>query len=258
MTTPAVSDCPSCQGTGWVVRRREEAEGVIPCPSCRDAQLARRRLEKSGLPRRYEDRGFHEFSAIHPLQQRALERALEFVEGFDSARRGLLFVGPCGVGKTHLAAAILKALVQERALPCRFVDETELLRRLQYSYDRGSPETEREVLQPLMQAPLVVWDDLGTGRPTDWVRETIHTVINHRYTQDRLTVFTTNLPLEKPARAAVRADGISPGSVPARDWLGERLGERLFSRIMEMCAVVEIRGPDHRTEILKAGKDFGV
>ncbi len=246
--------CPACRGTGWVVTA--ERQSVEPCSQCRERLRVQRLLEKSGLPPRYLRQGFAEFSPIHRLQEKALQTAVEFVHHFDGSERGLLFSGPCGVGKTHLAAAILRTLVEERQLPCRFVDETELLRRLQYSYDRDAPETEREVLRPLMFSPLVVWDDLGTGRPTEWVRETIHTVINHRYTHRKLTVFTTNLPLRPPAGVS-RGDGIAGSRIPrVPDWLGERLGQRLFSRLMEMCAVVELKGPDHRTEILKAGKDF--
>lgn len=255
MTVTGLKTCTECQGAGWVVRREGTTEAVVRCPRCRDHLRSASLLKKSGLPPRYQGQGFVEFSAIHRLQQRALERAVKFVENFDRAERGLLFVGPCGVGKTHLAAAILKTLVEERSLPCRFVDETELLRRLQYSYDRESPETEREVLKPLMNSPLVVWDDLGTGRTTEWVRETIHTVINFRYTHKKLSVFTTNLALQEPKRRTVRADGIDLTPAGAPIWLGERLGGRLFSRLMEMCEVVEMKGPDHRIEILKAGRD---
>ncbi len=173
---------------------------------------------------------------------------MDFVEEFPEVERGLLLVGRCGVGKTHLAVAILKALVLEKGIQGRFVDEAELLRRLQYSYGPDSPDTEREVMIPLMESQLLVWDDLGTGRPTDWVRETTRMVLNYRYTNRKHTILTTNWPL--------RASSLTP--VPKRSGeqtLEERIGTRMFSRLMEMCEVREVDGPDARTEIQKPSLD---
>jgi DNA replication protein DnaC len=156
------------------------------------------------------------------------------------------------VGKTHLSVAILKTLIQEKMVAGTFIDEAELLRRLQYSYGPGSPETEREVMIPLSEIDLLVWDDLGTGRPTEWVRETIRTVINHRYTHKKLTILSTNWPLQVKTGNSLRSERVSTA---IKDTLEERIGRRLFSRIMEMCEVVQIEGPDYRTEIDKASRD---
>ena len=174
------------------------------------------------------------------------------MDSFPDVPQGLLFVGTCGVGKTHLSVAILKSLIQEKNVAARFVDEAELLRRLQYSYGPGSPETEREVLLPLSEIDLLVWDDLGTGRPTEWVRETIRTVINHRYTHKKHTILSTNLLLhemKKTTKLRTATDKIQRN-------LAESIGLPLYSRIMEMCEIVQIEGPDFRTDIAKAGRDF--
>jgi DNA replication protein DnaC len=179
----------------------------------------------------------------------AMKKAIDFVEGFPDVQRGLLFLGPCGVGKTHLSVALLKALVQDKAITGQFVDEAEFLRRLQYSYGPDSPDTERDVLLPLMDVDLLVWDDLGTGRPTDWVRETIRMVLNHRYTYRKQTIMSSNWPLGS------NGGTLGSGRV-LEQTLPERIGRRLFSRIMEMCEIVEIEGPDARAVIHKAGMDF--
>jgi DNA replication protein DnaC len=202
------------------------------------------------IPPRYFDRGFELYSVHHPSQQEALTRSIDFVDGFPDVERGLVLVGDCGVGKTHLAVAILKSLVVERGVNGRFVDEAELLRRLQYSYGPDSPDTEREVMMPLMEADLLIWDDLGTGRPTDWVRETTRMVINYRYTNRKHTILTTNWHLSTGSKKGER---LSRGGEQS---LEERIGTRLYSRIMEMCEVVQISGPDARSEIHKAGMDF--
>ena len=227
-------------------------EAVVPCPDCRSEKRLRQLLKKAAIPPRYFDKGFAEYSFHHPLQREAATRSIDYVDSFPDVPRGLLFAGTCGVGKTHLSVAILKTLIQEKQVAGTFVDEAELLRRLQYSYGPGSPETEREVMIPLSEIDLLVWDDLGTGRPTEWVQETIRTVINHRYTYKKLTILSTNWPLQPKKGNSPRTDKLSTA---IKDTLEERIGRRLFSRIMEMCEVVKIDGPDFRTEILKAGKD---
>lgn len=250
MNADASESCAICRGSGWLVKSEESIEKVLPCPDCRSKLRLQKLLENAQIPPRYFDRGFDVFSIHHRHQQRALTRSIEYVEAFPNVPRGLLFVGPCGVGKTHLSVAILKALIQEKTISAKFVDEAELLRRLQYSYGPNSPETEREVLLPLFEVDLLVWDDLGTGRPTEWVAQTIRTVINHRYTYNKQTILSTNWPLKLETERGFRAERLTDQTLP------ERIGRRLFSRIQEMCEIIEMDGPDARDEILKAGLDF--
>jgi DNA replication protein DnaC len=217
---------------------------------------AQRLLERAEIPPRYLGRGFDAFAPQHPLQEKALRTSVEYVETYPATEQGLIFVGPCGVGKTHLSVAILQTLIEERQIRARFVDETEFLRRLQYSYNPNTPETEKELLSPLMQADLLVWDDLGTGRPTEWAKETIRTVINYRYTNRRHTVFTTNRLIAGRSGKGNRDWAGGEHKEGEESPLAERVGQHLFSRIMEMCETVEVRGPDARTEIHKAAYDF--
>ncbi|MEJ2083785.1 MAG: ATP-binding protein [Acidobacteriota bacterium] len=210
-------------------------------------EAASRRLSQAQVPLRYADRDFEGFYCDpekHPRQAGALARCIEFVEEFPAVERGLLLVGRCGVGKTHLSVSVLKALVLEKGIQGRFVDEAELLRRLQYSYGPDSPDTEREVMIPLMESDLLIWDDLGTGRPTEWVRETTRMVLNYRYTNRKHTILTTNWPLRVEPRNASLGRS-------AEQTLEERIGTRMFSRLMEMCEVLEVDGPDARPEIQK-------
>jgi DNA replication protein DnaC len=232
------------------VQSGEGVESVARCPDCQSELNRRRRLRQAEIPPRYFDRGFDVYSIHHATQEVALKKSIDWVESFPEVQRGLLFVGPCGVGKTHLSVAVLKTLVQEQRISGRFVDEAELLRRLQFSYGPDSPDTEREVLLPLMEVDLLVWDDLGTGRPTDWVKETIRMVINNRYTYRKPTVMSSNWPLKSASRTKWSGVASTEQSLP------ERIGARLFSRIMEMCDIVEIEGPDARAVIHKAGMDF--
>ena len=244
-----MDSCTNCGGIGWIVKSVNSVESVSPCPECHSKDWVKKLLASAAIPPRYFDRGFQEYSWHGERQKQAQLRAIDYVNKFPDVPRGILFSGSPGVGKTHLSVAILRTLIQEKAISGRFIDETEFLRRLQYSYGPDSPETEREVLLPLLDVDLLVWDDLGTGRPTEWVAETIRMVINHRYTYNKQTVLSTNCPLETSGEK-------EPGLERARGYtLVERIGRRLFSRIMEMCEIVEIDGPDFRTEIHKASKD---
>jgi len=242
--------CQKCRGSGWIVEAGAEREQVTRCPECSSKLRMQRLLANAKIPPRYLSRGFDVYSIHHPQQGRALRRSIEYVEAFPAVPRGLLFLGPCGVGKTHLAVAILKAVVQAKEVSARFVDEAELLRRLMYSYGPDSPETERELLLPLLSADLLVWDDLGTGRPTEWVAETIRTVLNHRYTYNKQTLLTSNWRVKARGRNRLGKESLKEQN------LSERIGLRLYSRVMEMCELLEVDGPDARTEIHKAGLDF--
>lgn len=240
--------CKKCHGSGWLVKNHKGIDVAHPCPSCRTERRKSHLVQSAQIPPRYMKKGF---DAYYPFENRsqehALKKSLEYVERYPDVVRGLLFAGPCGVGKTHLSVAILKTLVQEQFISARFIDEAEFLRRLQYSYGPDSPDTERDVLLPLMEVDLLIWDDLGTGRATEWARETIRMVLNHRYTYNKQTILSTNRSVEEQSNQT---------SSRREESLSERIGHRLYSRLMEMCEVIEIHGPDARTRIHKASMDF--
>jgi DNA replication protein DnaC len=240
--------CRTCRGSGWLVAPGESGEEVERCPDCQGESRRARLLQLAQIPPRYFNKGFDLYATQTDTQLAGLRRAVDYVESFPDVDRGLLFVGPCGVGKTHLSVAIMKQLVQERMITARFVDEVELLWQLKYSYGQDSPATEEEVLSPLTSVELLVWDDLGTGRPTAWVMDIIRMIINYRYTHKKQTIITSNWPL--------RRSSVHTAVTETEQTLEERIGRRLYSRIMEMCEVVAIKGPDARAVIHKAGMDF--
>lgn len=229
--------CEKCSGTGWEIEFKDGREFAVKCPDCSNANSTKRSLEYAQIPPRYQAKGFEVFHEYHPSQVTALKKAIEYVEAFPSGGKSLLLTGPCGVGKTHLAVAILKAVLTEKKVSGRFVDETEFLRRLHFSYGPDALGTESQVMLPLMNVDLLVWDDLGTGRPTDWAQETIRMVLNYRYTYQKHTVLTSNLALKRDPSS----DSRNP-----EESLEERIGTRLLSRLLEMCEIVEIKGPDVR------------
>jgi DNA replication protein DnaC len=169
-----------------------------------------------------------------------------------SGTPGLLLTGSIGVGKTHLAVGILRALITERAAEGLFYDYRDLLKKVQNSYNRGVEATELDVLQPVFDAEVLVLDELGASRPTEWVWDTVAHILNTRYNNELTTIITTNHP---NLAAGMLAAGVKPAGArdgrdaqeAARDkTLGDQIGDRMLSRLQEMCRVVEIYGADFR------------
>ncbi len=170
---------------------------------------------------------------------------------------GLLLMGPCGVGKTHLAVASLKEIVL-RGHTGLFYDYRELLKEIQDSYNSERQATEMSVLEPVLKTDFLVLDDVGSSKPSNWALETVGHVLNTRYNENRVTLLTTNfLDTEVSANsegttAAPRVAGMR--TVAPEDSLSERVGRRIRSRLYEMCRTIEIYAPDYRKYIRHAAR----
>jgi len=183
-------------------------------------------------------------------------KAKTWVNEYPAVEKGLLLIGQVGVGKTHLAVATLKGLV-EKGVPCLFCEFGSLLKQIQDSYNPISKTSELRVLAPVYQAEVLVLDELGATIPTDWVRDTMYQIINKRYNDKKLTIFTTNY-FDEP-----RVDSIPEPETSKRTFsrkaasdrlhdmttLEDRIGSRLRSRLYEMCNVIEIEGEDYRKRL---------
>ena len=221
--------CAYCFGTGVEV---VAGRGARRC-RCREQERRQRLIEAARLPRRYERCTLANY---HPApgqgtQLRAFNYAFKLVDEYPAVERGLLFTGPVGTGKTHLSAAIIRGLI-EKGVPCLFYEFGALLKEIQNSYNPVSQASELAVLAPVYKTEVLVLDELGASKPTDWVRDTIRQIIGTRYNERKLTIFTTNYP-------DVRRQ-------PAEETLEDRVGVRLRSRLYEMCRTVAVEGEDYR------------
>lgn len=219
--------CQICFGSGMEI---VPGKGARPC-SCRHQSTQGGILDKAKLPRRYAACHFNSFSPSDPSQVKALRLATQFAMEFPAVERGLLFIGPVGVGKTHLAVSILKGL-SERGFNCLFYEFGYLLKEIQDSFNPNTRTSELGVLAPVLNAEVLVLDELGASKPTDWVRDTMAHIINTRYNEQKSTIFTTNYS----------DDRIND----REETLEDRIGVRLRSRLFEMCKSIEMKGKDYR------------
>jgi DNA replication protein DnaC len=261
--------CPRCGGRGWIVEPDGGAGRARPCP-CREEQLGPLRLAAAGIPQRYAHCRLANFKVASPSPREAhqlagaLSSARQYVDDFlqPGAGRGfrdsgLLFVGPAGTGKTHLAASILRELIERYRVRGRFVELTELIYQIQSTFDPRSPESKHEVLDPLTDAELLVLDELGAQQMTPWVHDVLYLVINGRYTRRLPTIFTTNYRLDPAAgpkaMASLDRGADEPRAGDAR-FLSERISARFISRLYEMALPVELlEVGDFRRHMKSAG-----
>ncbi len=224
--------CSFCFGTGMEV---VPGKGARRC-RCRTSSQQAKLLEAARIPRRYEQCSLQNYYPVqgkyYTNQGNAFRFAYTLARTYPAVDRGLLFMGPVGVGKTHLSVAIMRDLVEKKGIPCLFYEFGSLLKEIQNSYNPISQTSELKVLAPVFEAEVLVLDELGASKPTDWVRDTMMQIINARYNDKKLTIFTTNY---------------LDGRRTERDeTLEDRIGVRLRSRLFEMCKTVHIEGEDYR------------
>jgi DNA replication protein DnaC len=161
------------------------------------------------------------------------------------------------VGKTHLAVGIAKALIRDKGIECVFYDYADLLKEIQNSYNPTVQATELGLLRPVFEAEVLVLDDLGSVRPTEWRWDTVRLILNTRYNDSRTTIITTNFADEPAGKVADPDARVSQSFASARaaardETLGDRIGERMRSRLHEMCRIVRMDGADFRQKMRSA------
>jgi DNA replication protein DnaC len=262
----AREDCAQCRGTGWkLVARTDGAAGnvAVAC-QCGMEERAEKVMERAHIPKRYEHCDFESYAtdlADGKTWTNQHEESLKygklqvqgFVRDYPGTEKGLLLMGPSGVGKTHLAVAALKDLIR-RGHAGLFCDYRELLKEIQGSYNPSSESTEMGILEPIRTVELLVLDDLGASKPSAWVLDIIALALNARYNERQMTILTTNYFDEAEAPVAVpRLPGGQRVSVK-EDALADRIGARMRSRLFEMCRTVEVQAPDFRREARQPGR----
>jgi DNA replication protein DnaC len=232
--------CVHCDDTGWKPVEADGIRRVVRCDCWRE-RFGQTRLADANIPKRYQHCTLANFTAYNESLSRAVEMAERFVDAFPATTKGLFFEGDPGVGKTHLATAVLREVVAKTGCGGLFYDVRELLKLIRSTYNSSTRTTETDILRPVMASELLVLDDIGAEKTSEWVEETMNLIVNTRYNERRATIFTSNFP-DIPDDSDINA-------------LVFRIGHRMRSRLHEMCDFQVLDGGDYRELPRNGGVD---
>lgn len=249
--TISVSSCPDCSGTGLfrttVTDNNRTYETVARCPR---AKLVDRtaRFNEARLPAVHAHSTFENWRPKNAEQARGFDVVKDFAFRAP-ATRGFILSGPVGTGKTHLLVAALRHLTLEVGVHAGYVELGLLYAQIRRGFQDG--KSGGEIIQPLCQLDVLAIDELGKGRGSTFELETLDELIARRYNSSKLTLFATNYSLKAPEERAQRGLIDTASLLEAgkdSKLLCDRVGDRIYSRLCEMCEFVEfpLATPDAR------------
>jgi DNA replication protein DnaC len=249
--------CPLCEGSGHRIVLDSSGNRFAQACSCRIQIRIDRALAQSRIPARYGTCTLDTYEFDDPNMSSAFLVAHRFATGYpvSTEGRGILFTGSSGLGKTHLSVSILKYVIAQRGATGFFWEHKELLDKLRSIYSLRTAGAEDKLLRSIITCDLLVIDDLGDITPSDWSWDTTSYILNSRYNENLSTIITTNLPNEVsfvPAPGEERSQRADIRRAMSRETLGDRIGERMRSRLQEMCVIVEMQGKDFRQRVKRA------
>src|ERR1044071_9654142 len=194
------TSCPKCQGVGWIIVERSNVSGAEPC-DCRFQGRAGRMEGRAQIPPLYQNASLENFvvpGPENPIARRELTNVLLAVKNFlrefpNPTRPGLLLIGEPGTGKTHLAVAALRTIIG-KGFEGIFCDYQNLLDRIRSGYDATSNSSDKEAYRVALDSEVLLLDDLGAHRVTDWVEDTVTSIVTSRCNNRKPLIATTNLP----------------------------------------------------------------
>ncbi len=244
--------CPRCGETGYTLVSAG-ATSVAQICACRHLDQRIDLFNRIGLPAAVARASFETFKPWSREQASAKTACEEFARRMraDKATRGFLLTGRPGCGKTHLLAASLRYLALDKGIPSRYVEFMLLLSDIRAGFN--SNRGHMEILGPLSAVPVLAIDELGKERGTEWERSMLDELISRRYNAGLTTLFATNYPRDPQPVPVPQGGRFRTGSPEfQRDAeqmsLEERVGQRVYSRLNEMCDFVKVDGPDYRKD----------
>ncbi len=243
--------CRKCDETGFIFELDDQGrEHAKPC----DCGLLKKKISlfnSAQIPGQFYDATFRNFDVSgDPSLEEALRTASFFFKQYQQKGnwKGLLFMGGVGVGKTRLVSTILRDFTLNHGIPGIFKEFSSLLSEIKSGYDKGFSES--RVLEKINNIEILVVDELGKGRKSDWEINILDSIISNRYNMRKTTIFTTNYTDKKATTHAesfvVKGEKGELKEKMKKETLEQRVFSRIYSRLKGMCDFVEMKGPDHR------------
>jgi DNA replication protein DnaC len=228
-------DCEKCHDTGRIYRNNQ----YLVC-SCAKNDLRKRKQKNGNLPQHLHSATFananlnyYEADLVtgsgmnyRENAQKIYSLASSFVQKYnsDAISQGLIIEGPIGSGKSYLLGCIANALI-DRGIHFRYIVYSDLLQQIRSTYNQDSPEAdEKQILNTVQQIPVLLIDDLGTEKATEFASSTLYQIIDHRYREEKPIILSTNYSIKN-----------LKNRFPV-------MGERIFQRLLEMNKYLELAG----------------
>jgi DNA replication protein DnaC len=229
------ANCKICQDSGWVLVKVDGREIARPC-QCRQNGMQALKASNANIPQRFLNMELNSYfpDKANPSQGKAKKTAEKFIADYPATGGyGLLLQGHTGVGKTRLLCCIGNQLIKEKDIEVAYIDWNDLTREMKSGEDAASRDFSEigQLIQRLARVELLLFDELGSSRPSPWVEDNIYFLINRRYNNNRVTLFASNFFDKK---------------IGGEETLSERIGNRIRSRLFEMARSIEIMGADYR------------
>jgi DNA replication protein DnaC len=241
--------CKECDGEGRTFRQDNKGMAFLAdCSFCSSLRKRLRLLSDAGIPGKFSNSTLEIYQPIGLQNKKAFSRAKDFLDDFNATPkqifRGLLFMGGPGLGKTHLVVSILKQLILEKEVDGKFVDFFQLLSDIRHGYSHD--QSEMSLIEPYLKSRVLVIDELAKGRNNEWEQTILDQFISSRYNAaDKITLFTTNYS----DKGSVPTDQNMLATSFQKQSLEEKVGDRIFSRLSQMCDFIKMEGEDYRTKI---------
>lgn len=241
--------CGKCNGTGWVSLKNGEQEFAQKC-DCIRTDILLTKTGKANIPPKFLERKLEWAflpDAANPSQSAAKKMAQKFIDDYPALKKGLLFQGKAGRGKTTLLCAIGYELIEKKNVSVYYIDQNSLVREMRSGEHMMTRDFSliNRLIDKLADIDLLLFDELGTtgfDKLTPWIYENIYYIFNTRYNNNKLTVCATNYFDVKDTSESTEISKVT---------LEERVGKLIRSRLYEMTDIIQIGGSDFREKNLK-------